>query len=148
MRSTAGKKVEKPLMLTLCKLYQVADENYAVKLKGTNREVDEMTFEREIDFYFIEGVNQYKCEVKLMGKGNPESADTVIARDSRIFVADKLSDMNKRQLNSRKVDWIELRSENGFQKFAAVLDSLNIRHGAMLEVSEENLEKIFAQILV
>jgi len=135
-------------MLTLCKLYQVADENYAVKLKGTNREVDEMTFEREIDFYFIEGVNQYKCEVKLMGKGNPESADTVIARDSRIFVADKLSDMNKRQLNSRKVDWIELRSENGFQKFAAVLDSLNIRHGAMLEVSEENLEKIFAQILV
>ncbi|MEJ7700894.1 MAG: hypothetical protein WKF71_14790 [Pyrinomonadaceae bacterium] len=55
--STAGKKIEKPLMLTLCKLYQVADENYAVKLKGTNKEVDETTFEREIDFYFIEGVN-------------------------------------------------------------------------------------------
>ena len=146
--STAGKKVEKPLMLTLCKLYQVADENYSVKLKGTNKEIDETTFEREIDFYFIEGSNQYKCEVKLMGKGNPESADAVIARDSRVFVADKLSDTNKRQLNSRKVDWIELRSENGFQKFAAVLDSLNIRHGAMLKVSEENLEKIFAQIFV
>ncbi|MEJ7700895.1 MAG: hypothetical protein WKF71_14795 [Pyrinomonadaceae bacterium] len=46
-----------------------------------------------------------------MGKGNPESADAVIARDSRVFVADKLSDMNKRQLNSRKVDWIELRAK-------------------------------------
>lgn len=144
--STAGKKVEKPLMLTLCKLFQVADENYSVKLKGTNKEIDETTFEREIDFYFIEGKNQYKCEVKLMGKGNPESADAVIARDSRVFVADKLSDMNKRQLNSLNVDWIELRSEKGFQKLTAVLDSLNIRHGAVLEVSEENLENIFTQI--
>ncbi len=80
----------------------------SVKLKGTNREVDETTFEREIDFYLIENNNQYKCEVKLMGKGNPESADAVIARDSRIFIADKLSDMNKRQLNSLKVDWVEL----------------------------------------
>ncbi len=145
--STAGKKVEKPLMLTLCKLYQVADENYAVKLKGTNKEVDETAFEREIDFYLNEGNNQYKCEVKLMGKGNPESADAVIARDSRVFVADKLSDMNKRQLNSLNVDWVELRSENGFQKFVSVLDSLKIKHGEMLEVSEENLELIFDEIM-
>lgn len=145
--ATAGKKVEKPLMLTLCKLYQVADENYAVKLKGTNKEVDETTFEREIDFYFIEGGNQYKCEVKLMGKGNPESADAVIARESRVFVADKLSETNKRQLNSLKVSWVELRSENGFQKFAEVLDDLKIPHGEMLEVSEKNLEEIFTEIM-
>jgi hypothetical protein len=134
-------------MLMLCKLYQVADENYAVKLKGTNKKVDETTFEREIDFYLIESSNQYKCEVKLMGKGNPESADAVIARDSRVFIADKLSDMNKRQLNSLKVDWVELRSENGFQKFASVLDVLKIKHGEMLEVSEENLENIFYEIM-
>ncbi|HEX8736519.1 MAG TPA: CfrBI family restriction endonuclease [Pyrinomonadaceae bacterium] len=145
--STAGKKVEKPLMLTLCKLYQVDENNYAVKLKGTNKEVDETTFEREIDFYLNEGNKQYKCEVKLMGKGNPESADAVIARDSRVFVADKLSDMNKRQLNSLNVDWVELRSENGFQKFAEVLDALKIPHGEMLEVSEENLEIIFDEIM-
>jgi hypothetical protein len=145
--STAGKKVEKPLMLTLCKLYQVPEENYAVKLKSTNVEVDETTFEREIDFYLIASDNQYKCEVKLMGKGNPESADAVIARDSKVFVADKLSDMNKRQLNSLKVSWVELGSENGFQKFAEVLDNLNIPHGEMLEVSEENLEGIFAEIM-
>ncbi|HKC65729.1 MAG TPA: CfrBI family restriction endonuclease, partial [Pyrinomonadaceae bacterium] len=144
--STAGKRVEKPLMLTLCKLYQVADENYAVILKGTNIEVDETTFEREIDFYLIEGSNQYKCEVKLMGKGNPESADAVIARDSRVFIADKLSETNKRQLNSLNVYWVELRSENGFQKFAAVLDALHIPHGEILEVSEENLEIIFSEI--
>lgn len=145
--STAGKKVEKPLMLTLCKLYQVNEANYAVKLKGTNKEVDETTFEREIDFYLNEGENQYKCEVKLMGKGNPESADAVIARDSRVFVADKLSETNKRQLNSLNVDWVELRSENGFQKFAEVLDTLQIPHGKMLEVSEENLEIIFNEII-
>jgi len=134
-------------MLTICKLYQVADENYAVKLKGTNTEVDETTFEREIDFYFIEGGSQYKCEVKLMGKGNPEGADTVVARGSRVFVADKLSDMNKRQLDSLKVDWVELRSENGFQKFAAVLDALKIKRDEMLEVSEANLENIFDEIM-
>ncbi len=94
----------------------------------------------------MSGGNQYKCEVKLMGKVNPESADAVVARDSRVFVADKLSETNKRQLNSLKVDWVELRSENGFQKFAAVLDALQIAHGEMLEVSEENLENIFAEI--
>ena len=89
----------------------------------------------------------FKCEFKLMGKGNPESADAVIARDSKVFVADKLSDMNKRQLNSLNVDWVELRSENGFQKFAAVLDALKIKRGEMLEVSEENLENIFHEIM-
>lgn len=134
-------------MLTLCKLYQVADENYAVKLKGTKIEIDETTFEREIDFYLLSGSNQYKCEVKLMGKGNPESADAVIARDSKVFVADKLSDLNKKQLSSLNVNWVELRSENGFQKFAAVLDALKIKRGAILEVSEENLEKIFDEIM-
>ncbi len=46
-----------------------------------------------------------------MGRGNPESADAVIARDSRIFVADKLSDTNKAQLNSLKVEWVELHSD-------------------------------------
>ncbi len=82
-----------------------------------------------------------------MGKGKPESADAVIARDSKVFVADKPSEMNKRQLNSLKVNWVELRSENGFQKFAEVLDNLDIPHGEMLEVSEENLERIFAEIM-
>jgi hypothetical protein len=140
--STAGKRVEKPLMQTLCKLYQVSDENYAVRLKGkvTLAEAD---FEREIDFYFIENENQFKCEVKLMGRGNPESADAVIARDSKVFVADKLSDTNKKQLDSLSVNWVELRSENGFHKFADVLSKLKIPHGVLLDITDENLDKIF-----
>lgn len=145
--STAGKRVEKPLMLTLCKLFQVPEENYSVKLGGTLIEVAETTFEREIDFYLLDEKNRYKCEVKLMGKGNPESADAVIARDSRVFVADKLSVTNKNQLNSLKVCWVELRSKNGFHRFERALDTLQIPHGAMSEVSEENLESIYAEIM-
>src|SRR3972149_5446378 len=105
--STAGKRVEKPLMRTLCGLYGVSSKNYALKIKG--KIIEEDDFEREIDYYLVEGKNQYKCEVKLMGRGNPESADAVIARDSKVFVADKLSDTNKRQLDSLGVEWVELR---------------------------------------
>ncbi len=144
--STSGKKVEKPLMLTLCKLYQVSENDYAVKLQGTNILADETTFEREIDFYLINGDKQYECEVKLMGKGNPESADAFIARDSKVFIADKLSDTNKKQLNSRGVLWVELRSQNGFQRFSEVLDRLNIAHSEMLEITEKNLKTIFDEI--
>ncbi len=142
--STAGKRVEKPLMQVLCKLYGVSDKNYALKIKG--RVLTEDDFEREIDFYLIEDKNQYKCEVKLMGRGNPESADAVIARDSKIFVADKLSDTNKKQLNSRKVEWVELRSEGGFKRFETVLDHLKIPHGKIPENIDKKLETIFKEI--
>ena len=84
-------------MQTLCILFDISRNNYELKIKGKKLEIDE--FEREIDFYLIEGKNQYKCEVKLMGRGNPESADAVIARDSKVFIADKLSETNKKQLN-------------------------------------------------
>lgn len=108
--STAGKRVEKPLMLTLCKLFGVRDINYASRFRGKSKKKPE--FEREIDFYLIgDESRNYKCEVKLMGRGNPESADAVIARDSKVFIADKLSDTNKRQLDSLGVEWVELRSE-------------------------------------
>ena len=142
--STAGKRVEKPLMQVLCKLYGVSDQNYALKIKG--KKIKEDDFEREIDFYLLEGKNQHKCEVKLMGKGNPESADAVIARDSKVFVADKLSDTNKKQLNSRKVEWVELRSDGGFQRFETVLDHLNIPHEKLPENIDKKLELAFKEI--
>ena len=142
--STAGKRVEKPLMQTLCKLYGVPNKNYALKVKG--KEIKEDDFEREIDFYLIEGKNQYKCEVKLMGKGNPESADAVIARDSKVFVADKLSDTNKKQLNSRKVEWVELRSDGGFEKFDIVLKNLKIPHIKLSNNIDKELDKVFKEI--
>lgn len=142
--STAGKRVEKPLMQTLCKLYGVSDKNYALKIKGKELEEDE--FEREIDFYLIEGKNQYKCEVKLMGIGNPESADAVIARDSKVFVADKLSDTNKKQLTSLNMEWVELRSDGGFKRFETVLDHLKIPHGKLSESIDKALETAFKEI--
>ena len=143
--STAGKRVEKPLMITLCKLYSVPEQNYSIKIKGNP--ISEIDFEREIDFYLINGKNHYKCEVKLMGKGNPESADAVIARDSKVFVADKLSDTNKKQLNSLKVEWVELRNKDGFKKFKKVLENLKIPHKDFNGGIDKNLEKIFNEIL-
>ena len=63
--STAGKRVEKPLMLTLCKLFGVDDKNYSVKFRGKSKKKPE--FEREIDFYLIENNNNYKCLLNLKG---------------------------------------------------------------------------------
>jgi len=141
--STAGKRVEKPLMLTLCKLYGVDEINYAVKYKGASRKAD---FEREIDFYLISDGQNHKCEVKLMGKGNPESADAVIARDSRVFVADKLSDLNKTQLDSLNVEWVELRSENGYRRFSTILTNLKIPYTDSSGDIEERLSEIYGEI--
>jgi hypothetical protein len=122
--STAGKRVEKPLMQELCKLYGVSSEHYRIKSK-TEKKLDEIT--REIDFYLVDQQgHEHKCEVKLMGQGNPESADAVIARSSSVFVADKLSDLNKRQLDSLKVEWVELRNQDGYKRFEVVLKKLNI----------------------
>ena len=46
--STAGKRVENPLMKTLCKLYSVNKENYKAKFVKDNAK----GFDREIDFYY------------------------------------------------------------------------------------------------
>lgn len=143
--STAGKRVEKPLMQTLCKLYGVDEKNYAIRIKGKAIEKD-TDFNREIDFYLLNNKEQYKCEVKLMGRGNPESADAVIARDSKIFVADKLSETNKRQLNSLEVEWVELRGNNGWKKFKSVLENLKIPHEDFTGDLNKALESIFKEI--
>ena len=147
--STAGKRVEKPLMLTMCKIFGVNEKNYAVKVKGKELAIDE--FEREIDFFLI-GTGKFekelKCEVKLMGVGNPESADAVIARDSDVFIADKLSDTNKKQLNSRSVQWVELRSELGFRKFTEILDAFGIPHVNLPSKWEDIVDSYLNEILI
>ena len=142
--STAGKRVEKPLMQTLCKIYNVSDENYKIKIKSkTKSKVD---FVREIDFYLVNNGQNYKCEVKLMGKGNPESADAVIARDSKVFVADKLSDTNKKQLDSVKVEWVELRDHNGYKRFKKILENLKIPHTDFNGDIGEKLEEFYNEL--
>ena len=144
--STAGKRVEKPLMQTLCKLYNVPSENYRIDTLNVNNQDG---FDREIDFYLVRGNEEFKCEVKLMGKGNPEVADAVIARDSNVFIADKLSDTNKAQLDSLGVEWVALRDTHGFRKFGAVLKKLKI---SFTDNNFDNLdfriEKIFDEIFV
>ncbi|OAV71902.1 CfrBI restriction endonuclease [Bacteroidales bacterium Barb4] len=121
--STAGKKVEKPLMKSLCKLYQVPENNYDAShfVKNKRKKVD-----REIDFYLLNNDKQYLCEVKLMGKGNPESADAIIARGTNVFIADTLSQQNKNQCDQLGINWIALRGENGYKKFGEILHKLNI----------------------
>ena len=123
--STAGKSAEKYLMLTLCKLYQVPENNYDAShfVKDKGKKVD-----REIDFYLLNNGKEYLCEVKLMGKGNPESADAIIARDTNVFVADTLSQQNKNQCDQLGVNWIALRDKDGYKRFGLALEKLNIPH--------------------
>jgi len=118
--SAVGKEVEKPLLITLCKLFSVPEVHY--------RQLISPISIREVDLH-LEGTEsniKYRCEIKLMGKGNPESADAVFARDTNIFIADKLSDLNKKQLTNNKIEWIELRGEKGYKKFYTVLKKFKI----------------------
>lgn len=144
--STAGKRVEKPLMLTLCKLFGVAEQNY--KLQLINMNAGDETFVREIDFYLCSNEIDYKCEVKLMGRGNPESADAVIARASKVFIADKLSNTNKAQLDSREVLWVELRSENGFKRITTIFEELEIPYTDYDGNLDTDLPAIFGEIFI
>ncbi len=136
--STAGKRVEKYLMKTLCKLFNVPDQYFdQSKLPASMREVD---------FYLITDQKYYRCEVKLMGKGNPESADAIFARESDVFVADKLSNLNKTQAETYKTEWVELRSENGYLKFAEILTKFKIPFDQIETNVDEKLDSVFSEI--
>ena len=122
--------------------YSVDESNYKAKFKKNNAK----EFDQEIDFYLIKDDKEYLCEVKLMGSGNPESADVVIARSTNVFVADKLSIQNKNQLDHLGINWVEMRSENGFMRFKLVLESIGIPHKDLSGNFDENLEAIFQEI--
>jgi len=131
--SAFGKRAEKPLMLTLCYIHGVPSKNYSAVQKSSDK-VDGVV--REVDF-FLMGNDRYKCEMKLMGKGNPESADAVVARGSKVFVADTMSKKNKEQMDNRDVEWVELRAEDGWKRFGLVLENLGVPH----KEYKGNLEK-------
>jgi len=125
--SALGKNVEKKLMLRICELFAVPEQNYSVINIDT----------REVDFYFIDNEQRrYNCEIKLMGKGNPESADAVIARNTHVFIADTLSDMNKQQLSSLTIHWIELGAKNGVLKFNDIFSALNIPYKRLINLKD------------
>lgn len=142
--STAGKSVEKYLMLALCKLYAVPESHYDAStfVKDKSKNVD-----REIDFYLIRNQQKYLCEVKLMGKGNPESADAIIARNTQIFIADTLSQQNKNQCDELNVAWVALREEQGFLKFEQILQNFDIPHTHYKYESNEKLNRDLDDIL-
>lgn len=142
--STAGKRAEKFLMLTLCQLYKVSNKYYnsAHFVKDKGKKVD-----REIDFYLLNEKNSYLCEVKLMGKGNPESADAIIARNTNIFIADTLSQQNKNQCDILGIHWISLREKEGFKKFKTILELLNIPHQEYLGNLDKDLDEILEKLI-
>ncbi len=141
--SGLGKKLELPLMLTLAKLYRVPSRHYAGKgLSGEGRDVD---------FHFIDqSENRYLCEVKLMGKGNPESADAAIARETDIFIADTLSSLNREQLPQRNCHWVELRADEGYKKIFEVFTELDIPcvefDGNLGQALDSIIPEVFAEI--
>ena len=117
--SGLGKRLELPLMLALAKLFQVPRDCYSGK--GLTGEA------REVDFHFINRAgDQFYCEVKLMGKGNPESADSTIARRSNIFIAHTLSERNKSQLTNRGHHWVALGLPDGYRRMHTVFSYLDI----------------------
>ncbi len=123
--SSIGKKVEKPLLDRLCKLVGVPTENIDNKhfVKDKSK-----SFDREVDYKLKSKTGKmYRIEVKLMGKGNPESADATIARESDIFVADTLSEQNCNQLASRGVKYLILKgNSNSLNEFRTILSELDI----------------------
>ena len=137
--STAGKRVEKYLMATLCKVYSVPFEHFDQSKIPVSM--------REVDFYLISGNTYSRCEVKLMGRGNPESADAIFARESNVFVADKLSDLNKQQADMLNVKWVELRDENGYKRFGKILQELGIPYREFEGDLDEYLDQILSELL-
>lgn len=141
--STAGKRAEKYLMLTLCKLYKVGEEYYNAEHFVRNRDLD---VDREIDFYLRNKEKEYKCEVKLMGQGNPESADAIIARESDVFVADTLSQQNKSQCEKLGICWVACRDENGYKRFKLALEKFDIPYTDYTGNLDQDLPQILNEV--
>lgn len=127
--STAGKQVEKPLMTALCALHSVPREYYQPSQASATA--------RESDFYLTNRRGEkFRCEVKLLGKGNPESADAALAREAKVFVADTISETMKQELSEKGILWMELRGANDWKQFADILQSLEVPHQPIPEGNE------------
>ena len=138
--STAGKQVEKPLMATLCALFKVPQKYYD---QGNLPDS-----QRESDFYLFDDTGEgFPCEVKLMGKGNPESADAVYARNSRVLVANTLSDLNKKQMDENGIFWVELKNIDDYKRFEHALNALSIPCKPFVGDIQGALDKILPIIL-
>lgn len=138
--SAVGKRAEQPLMRTLCKLFSIDENFYLIDTGFANP-----TYSREVDFRLIGPEGGIKCEVKLMGKGNPESADAVYSRDTQVFIADKLSHLARSQLTDNNIKWVEL-SSGGFRKFGEVLRELDFNPQEPPKNIRPHLESVLDEV--
>ena len=126
-------------MATLCALFQVPQYYDQGNLPDS---------QRESDFYLFDDTGEgFPCEVKLMGKGNPESADAVYARDSRVLVANTLSDLNKQQMDANNILWVELKNTDDYKRFEQVLNALSIPCKPFTGNLQDALDKILPVIV-
>lgn len=126
--SSIGKKVEKPLIDKLCDMVKIPK----IYINNSTFKRDKSKdYDREVDYKLINYTGkEYRIEVKLMGRGNPESADAVIARDSDIFIADTLSEQNKLQLTALNIEYLELKNNiDTIKCFTKILKKLGIPFG-------------------
>ena len=139
--SSIGKRVEEPLMMVLCRMFNVPDANWA--------KVPPKVYAHEIDFVLQSPGRRCLCEVKMVGRGNPESAKAAPAHDAGLLVADWLSDQQRGVLNGEGIAWVSLADKDGWQRFGKVLDEYDIPHteggrpiAELDEVISEVLEEI------
>lgn len=131
--SALGKRVEKLLMLTLCNLFSVSAQHY--RLVGQSA--------REVDFYFMNpSGREFKCEVKLMGRGNPESADAAFARGTDLLVADRLSYRTKQSLGEAGKLWVALDDDDWGQRFNHALTQIGIPSLFPQAMGQEDIRRV------
>ncbi len=120
MWSAVGKSVEHPLMHTLCELFGLGEQHYRLGLEQDGK--------YQVDFILMRSGVEYRCEVKLNGRGNPESVTGAIARDARVVIADYISEQNRKKLDSSKIAWVDLSERDGYLQFGDALIAFSIPH--------------------
>ena len=118
MWGAVGFAVERPLMAALCELYQVDRHYYRGGADSDGK--------FQVDFMLMKAGAEYRCEVKLNGRGNPESVTQAISRDARLLVADWISDQNRQKLTGSQIHWVCLSDHNSHQQFGKALKSFGI----------------------
>ena len=139
--STIGKALEVPLMEALCLMFDADEKCW--------RRAEYQEFPHQIDFVLMSHGRQYLCEVKLMGKGNPESAKAAHAHNASLLVADRLSAQAKESLTKNKIAWVAMAEPAGWKRFGEVLQEFNIANDGPRGLSEldEVLDRVLGEIL-
>ena len=118
--SAVGNAVEKPLLIALCRLYNVDKQYHREGLSKDNR--------YQVDYMLHRSGVEYRCEVKLNGRGNPESVTGAIPRSPRIVFADYISAQNREKLDASDIKWVDFSEDAGFRRFGEALKMYGIPH--------------------